>query len=74
MKPRCGVCEGVRRHLPKPIANGLRRFEDHIRGAQPRVIPANAGAPQCLHNVPLDTPCQRCADMLQSQAAMRQRG
>jgi hypothetical protein len=66
MKGRCGVCEGVRRHLPLPIANGLRRFEDHIRGAPPRVIPRDVQTASCMHAIPLDTPCQRCADMLQA--------
>lgn len=66
MKRRCGFCEGVREHLPTPIANGLRRFEDHIRGAPPRVISSGAQAAVCMHGVSLDVPCDQCVAALTS--------
>jgi hypothetical protein len=69
---RCGACESVRRHLPTPIANGLRRLEDHIRKTTPPgVSPAGIPTARCMHEVPLDAPCQRCVDMLQATVRTR---
>lgn len=67
-RQRCGLCEGVRRHLPTPIANGLRRFEDHMRGAAPRIIASNAQAAVCMHGVSLDSPCEACVLELSRRA------